>query len=151
MKILANNKKAFFNYTIKEAIEAGIVLTGQEVKSAKGGQASLKGAYVIHRPNGEMYLVNAYIPPYQPANTAPNYQPDHPRKLLLNKKEISSLIGKAHQEGLTIVPLKLYNKNGKIKVEIALARGQKKFDKREKIKRREVDRTIRRALKQRGR
>ena len=151
MKILANNKKAFFNYEIKESLEAGIVLTGQEVKSIKEGQASLKGAYVMHRPNGEMYLVNAYIPPYQPANTAPNYQPDHPRKLLLNKKEISFFIGKAHQEGLTVVPLKLYNKNGKIKVEIALVRGKKKFDKREKIKKRQIDKKIQRALKRRGR
>lgn len=150
MKILASNKKATFDYTIKETVEAGIVLTGQEVKSIKKGQASLKGAYVISAPNGEMHLINAYIPPYQPANSPSHYQPDRPRKLLLHSKEINSLREKAKQEGLTLLPLKLYNKKGKVKVEVALARGQKKFDKREKLKKREIDKNIRMALK-RGR
>ncbi len=151
MKILASNKKAAFDYDIQETLEAGIVLTGQEVKSVKNGWASLKGAYVVPRLNGEVHLINASIPPYQPANAPPNYQPDRPRQLLLTRKEINSLSSQTEQGGLTLVPLKLYTKKGRIKVEIALARGKKKFDKREKIKRREIDQRIRRALKIWGR
>jgi len=150
MKILASNKKATFDYAIKKTLEAGIVLTGQEVKSVKQGQASLKGAYVVCNASGEMELINAYIPPYQPANAPPHYQPDRSRKLLLHNKEISSFRDKAKQEGLTLVPLRLYNKKGIIKIEIALAQGRKKFDKREKLKKREIDKKIRIALK-RGR
>ena len=151
MKVLVKNKKAFLDYEIKEKLEAGIVLTGQEVKSAKKGQISLKGAYISIQPNGETFLLNAYISPYQPANTPSTYCPDRPRKLLLNKKEIIGLIGKTKQEGLTLTPLKLYTRKGKIKVEIALTRGRKKFDKREKLKKREIDKKIRQALKARGR
>ena len=151
MKILVKNKKAFFDYEIKEKLEAGIVLTGQEVKSIKKGGASLKGSYVIIRPNREVYLVNAHVSPYQPANTPSSYQPNQMRKLLLNKREINTLAGRIKQEGLTLIPLKLYTKGGKIKVEIALVRGRKKSDKREKLKKREIDKKIRRALKVRGR
>lgn len=151
MKILAKNKKASFDYELRETLEAGIVLTGQEVKSVKNGWASLKGAYVVLLSSGEVHLINAYIPPYQPANTSPGYQPDRPRQLLLTRKEIQALSHQLKQTGLTLLPLKLYNKNGKIKVEIALARGKKKFDKREKIKKREINQKIRRALKNWGR
>jgi SsrA-binding protein len=151
MKILAKNKKATFDYEIKETLEAGIVLTGQEVKSIKNGWASLKGAYVVPRTDGSIHLINAFVPPYQPANAPANYQADRSRQLLLTRKEITSLTNQTKERGLTLVPLKLYTKKGKIKLEIALARGKKKFDKREKIKRKEIDQKIRRALKNWGR
>lgn len=144
---LVRNKKARLTYEIQETLEAGIELHGFEVKSLKNGRGSLDGAYVILRGN-ESFLVNAYVPPYQPANTPAGYDAYRPRRLLLTKKELAHLVGFERQKGLTIVPISFYNKHGKIKLEIAVARGKKKYDKRETIKRREAERETQRAMKE---
>ena len=128
----ANNPKAGFDYEILETIEAGIVLQGHEVKSIKTGKVSIKGSYVKIL-NEEAFLIGAVIPPYQPANTPKNYDPQRSRKLLLSRKEISKLIGNSQSSGLTLVPLKLYDKRGLIKLLVGIARGKKKYDKRETI------------------
>jgi len=144
--IIAENKKAYFNYEILEKFEAGIVLSGQEVKSLKIRGANLGGSYVILKGE-EVFWVGTKIPPYQPKNAPSNYDPERARKLLLKKSEIKYLIGKSHQKGLTLVPLKLYTTGkGKIKLEFGLARGKRKIDKREKIKRRDEERQTRRIL-----
>ena len=137
------NKKAYFNYEILETFQAGIVLTGQEVKSIKNGRISLAGSYVILKGE-EIFLIGADIPPYQPKNAPRDYDPKRFRKLLLNKSEIRYLIGKSRQTGLTLIPLKVYTKRQKIKLEFGLAKGKKKVDKREKIKKREIEREMRR-------
>lgn len=142
----AENRKARFDYEILEKFEAGIELIGTEVKSVRGGRVSLEGAFVIVR-GGEAFLINANIPPYQPANAPKDYDPLHNRKLLLTKKEINELTSSDKNKSLTIVPISVYNKGRKIKVEIALVRGKKKFDKRETIKKRETDIEIRREYK----
>ena len=142
----AENRKARFNYEILEKYEAGIELLGVEVKSVRGGQMSLEGAFVIAR-GGEAYLINANIPPYQVKNTPKDYDPLRNRKLLLTKKELASLSGVENSNGLTIIPLSVYNKGGKLKLVLALARGKKKFDKRQKIKERETKREVDRTLK----
>lgn len=149
MKILAENRKAYFNYNILEKFEAGMVLIGQEVKSIKLGRISLKGSYVVLR-NEEVFLIGANVPPYQPKNAPPDYEPERSRKLLLNKAEIKKLIGKTKQKGLTLIPLKVYTKHAKIKLEFGIGRGKKKIDKRESIKKREIEREIQRELKSRG-
>ncbi len=145
MKTLSSNKKAFFDYEIKEKLEAGISLLGQEVKAIKSGRIDLAGSYVSLR-DMEAYLINANIPPYQPNNTPPDYDPYRLRKLLLKKTEIKYLADKTRQKGLTLVPLKVYTKKGKIKIEIGIGQGKKKTDKRESIKKKEVERRIRRTL-----
>lgn len=140
MKKLAINKRARFDYEILSVHEAGIVLTGNEVKAVKSGHASLKGAFVTAR-NGELYLTNAMISPYQ-------NQPQHhrdaniSRKLLMHRHEIDQLIGKKSQQGLTLLPVELYLKRRRVKVAVALGRGKKKFDKREDIKKRDAKRAI---------
>jgi SsrA-binding protein len=143
----AENRKARFNYEILEKYETGIELLGTEVKSIRDGQMSLEGAFVIIR-GGEAFLINANIPPYQPKNSPKDYDPLRNRKLLLTKKGIAKLAGSERNKSLTIVPISVYNKNRKIKVEIALVKGKKKFDKRETIKKRDTDREIRRAKKE---
>ena len=147
MPTFAYNRKATFDYEILETYEAGLILFGYEVKAIKTGHLSLVGAYAIIRGN-EAYLINAYIPPYQPKNTPADYDPYRSRKLLLHKSEIASLIGKTKQKGLTLVPLKVYTKHGKLKLEFVLARGKKKFDKRDKIIERETKRKIDRAIRE---
>lgn len=148
MKIITVNKKAYHNYEILETDEAGIVLSGPEVKSVKQGRIDLSSGYVSIDQNQIPWLINVRIAPYPPAKgIQENYNPSQPRKLLLRKKEISSLIGKIKIKGLTIVPLKVYNNKGFVKVEIGVARGKKKFDKREEIKKREVERKIKEELK----
>ncbi len=122
-------------------------MSGQEVKSIKLGRASLRGAFIVFRA-GEPVLINANIPAYQPQNAPKDYDPLAARKILLRKKEIDYLIGKSQQKGLTIVPLKMYTNKTRIKIEIGIAKGKKQFDKRENIKKRELDREIKRALKQ---
>jgi len=149
MKVLADNKKARFDYEILEEFEAGIVLNGQEVKSIRKGNISLKGSYVVIR-GGEPYLIGANIPPYQPKNASPDYDPERSRKLLLNKKEIDHLVGKAEERGLTLIPLKVYAKYARIKLEFGIGKGKKKSDKRETIKKRDTDREIKRELNIRG-
>jgi SsrA-binding protein len=146
MKLLSENKKAYYNYEILEKFEAGVVLIGQEVKSIKTRGINLAGSYVIVR-NEEIYWIGSKIPAYQPKNAPPDYNPERLRKLLLKKSEIKYLIGKSKQKGLTLVPLRLYTKNRKIKIEFGIVKGKRKFDKRELIKKRETEREIERALK----
>ncbi len=150
MKVLAENKRAFHNYEILERFTAGISLLGQEVKSIRTRGVGLAGSYVIIRQN-EVFWVGAKISPYQPKNAPPDYNPERSRKLLLNKSEIKYLIGKSRQRGLTLLPLKVYTKGSKIKLEVGLARGRRKVDKRERIKRREFERKRKILLKIRGR
>lgn len=135
----ANNPKVSFDYEILETIEAGLVLAGHEVKSIKTGKVSIKGSYV-KIINGEPFLIGATISPYQPANTLKDYDPQRSRKLLLSKKEISALIGTSQAHGLTLVPLKIYDKKGRLKLLVGIARGKKKYDKRETIKRKDTQR-----------
>ena len=146
MASYAENRKARFNYEFLEKYETGIELVGTEVKSVRSGQMSLEGAFVIIR-GGEAFLINSNIPPFQPKNAPLDYDPLRNRKLLLTKKEIKELSENEKNKSLTIVPISVYNKNRKIKLEIALAKGKKKFDKRETIKKRETDREIRREYK----
>lgn len=143
---LIQNRKAYFNYEILEKMDAGIELLGFEVKSLKKGQGALDGSHITVRGN-EAFIINMQIPPYQPANTPKDYDPLRNRRLLLTKKEISDLAGAESQKGLTIVPLSVYNKGSKLKMEIAVVRGKKKYDKRETIKKRDTEREIRRSLK----
>ena len=149
MKILAENKKAYFNYQILEKFEAGISLIGQEVKSIKTRGVNLAGSYVVIK-DSEVFWIGAKISPYQPKNLPPDYNPERSRKLLLKKSEIKYLIGKTKQKGLTLIPLRVYTKRGKIKLEFGIAKGLKKVDKRELIKKREVERELKRELKLRG-
>ena len=142
----AENRKARFDYQVLETFEAGIELKGFEVKAVKSGRANIAGCFAIIR-DGELFLLNADIPPYQPKNTPKEYDPKRTRKLLVKKEETGYLAGKLKSENLTLVPLKMYNKNGKVKLLLGLARHKKKFDKRETIKRRETEREIERAIK----
>ena len=138
------NKKATFDYEILETFVAGIELLGHEAKSIKMGRFDLSGSHAVIRGN-EAYLVGSTIHPFQVKNAPDNYDPMRTRRLLLTRKEINYLLGKLN-EGLTIVPLKSYNKRGFVKIELGLGRGKKKADKRETIKKREVEREIRRAI-----
>ncbi len=140
------NKKAHFDFEFLEVFEAGVVLFGHEVKSLRAGKASLNGAYVVIR-GGEAYLVNASISPYQPTNTPKGYDPERARKLLLSKKQLAELELGSEKQGLTIVAVKWYNNNRHLKLQIALARGKKKADKRETLKERDSKRDIDRIMK----
>lgn len=140
------NRKARFNYEILEEIEVGIKLLGSEAKAVRAGKASLDGSYAYVR-GGELFLVSAHIEPFQPKNTAEDYDPDRVRKLLAHKKELSRLADLEGKQGLTLVPLSMYNKGRVIKLSLAIAKGKKRDDKRQTIKRREAEREIRRALK----
>jgi len=140
------NKKAHFDFEILETLEAGVILKGHEVKAVRKGKASLNGAYIIIR-GGEAFLVGASISAYQISNTPKKYDPEQARKLLLNKKELIELERQSEKQGLTIIPIKWYNKNRHIKLQIAVARGKKKADKREKLKERDTKRDIQRILK----
>lgn len=145
MKQLANNKKAFHDYFIEKKYEAGIELLGSEVKSMKQGKVSIKESYIDDR-NGEMFVYGMHVTPFKEAYEQ-TIDPTRTRKLLLHKKEINNLIGKKTQDGYTIVPLSVYERDGLVKIQIALAKGKKQYDKRETIKRKEADRRIDRALK----
>ncbi|MDD3098244.1 MAG: SsrA-binding protein SmpB [Candidatus Pacebacteria bacterium] len=144
METLVTNKKAYFDYEILEKFEAGIVLSGIEIKAAKTGKANLSGSFAIVK-NNEAYILNLSIAPYQPKNINFTYIPDKTRKLLLHKKQITYLLSKKRQKNLTLIPLRMYNKNGLIKIELGLAKGKKKFDKRETLKKKEIKRKIDRA------
>jgi SsrA-binding protein len=146
-KLVAENRRARYDYELLDRYEAGLVLTGTEVKSLREGRASLAQAYADLR-DGEVWLVNASIATYDQGNIA-NHEPERPRKLLLHKREIASLIGKVRERGFTLVPTRLYFKDGRAKVELALARGKERHDKRSDIARRDADRQIERALKSR--
>ena len=144
IKIVCNNRKARFNYFFQELIEAGIVLKGSEVKSLRDGKANITDAYATDN-NGEIYLINSHIPLYKESSYN-NHNPRDMRKLLLNKREINKVIGKINREGLTIVPTKVYFKKGKAKVELAIAKGKKLYDKRNVKKRRDWQREQARIL-----
>lgn len=146
MANFTENRKARFDYEIIEKYEGGLELLGFEVKSVRKGSVSLEGAFVLVR-GGEVFLINANIPPYQMNNTPKDYDSMRNRKILLTKKEIKELADVEKNKSLTIIPLSLYNKGRRIKIEIAVAKGKKKFDKRETIKKRETDREIRREYK----
>ena len=145
-KLYAENKKAFFDYEILEKFEAGLELKGHEVKAIRSGRIQIAGTFV-RIVGGQAWLLGSNIPPYQAQNTPPDYDPTRTRKLLLHKKELNELIGKSQLKGLTLVPLRIYDKHDLIKLEFAVCRGKKKTDKRETIKRREADREIKRTLK----
>jgi len=146
MSVLAENRKAYFNYEILETFQAGIELLGFEVKAIKTGRVNISGAFAIIKDN-QIWLTNADVPPYQPKNTPADYEPTRPRRLLLRRTEIKYLIGKMRNERLTLVPLKLYTKAGRIKLELGLGRGKRKYEKKEEIEKREVKKEIRRVLK----
>tara|TARA_B100001029_G_C14937315_1_gene381177 strand:+ start:144 stop:617 length:474 start_codon:yes stop_codon:yes gene_type:complete len=137
-KIICTNRKASFNFFFKELIEAGLVLKGSEIKSLREGKVSIADSYAIDK-NGEIYLINSHIPLYKQSSYN-NHEPNEDRKLLLKRKEINKLIGRINQEGLTIVPTKLYFSNGKAKIQIAVAKGKKLYDKRNVKKKRDWDR-----------
>lgn len=140
------NKKATFDYEIIEKYEAGIELSGTEVKSLRNKHGELAGAHILIR-GGEAFIVGFEIPPYQPKNITTEYEPLRTRKLILTKKEIWEIEKRTAEKGLTIIPISLYNKGRKLKLEIAIVRGKKKFDKRESIKKRDVERDLGRTLK----
>lgn len=146
MGILAKNKKASFDYELEDRYEAGLVLTGQEVKSAKTGHISLSGSFVT-RKGSELFLTNANIPFYKFAGEIKNYDPTRSRKLLLKKSEIKNLIGKTSVQGLTLVPLCVYTKKRLIKLEFAVGKGKKKFDKRDTLRKRDDKRKMERTIK----
>jgi len=144
-KIVCVNREARHNYFIDEIYEAGLVLLGSEVKSLRDGKANLKDSYASIQ-KGEAFLVNAHVSPYPGANQF-NHEPTRPRKLLLHQREIERLTGKTKEKGLTLIPLRLYFKNGRAKVELGLARGKKLYDKRETLKRKMAEREVERSLK----
>jgi SsrA-binding protein len=146
MNDLVKNKKAGFNFELLERYEAGVELLGTEVKSIRGGQGKLEGSHVVVRGN-EAYLVGASIPPFQKANAPKSYEPERVRRLLLRNKEILELLEESEKKGLTIVPIRWYNKGRVLKLEIAVGRGKKKHDKRDSIKSRDTKREIDRTLK----
>ena len=145
-KIVSDNRQARYLYEILETYEAGIQLTGTEVKSIRQGKVNLQDGYALVR-NGEAWLLNVHISPYTGSGQYFNHEPRRTRKLLLHRQEIRKLIGKVEQQGLTLVPLKMYLKRGLVKVSIALGRGKKLHDKREDLKRRQDQRDIQRAMK----
>lgn len=146
IQVVATHPTAKRDYEIEEVYEAGMVLTGTEVKSLRRGSCSLKDGFA-HIKNGEVFLENVYIAPYEQGNRY-NHDPRRSRKLLLKKREIARLIGKTEQRGYTLIPLRIYFKNGYAKVELAVAKGLAKYDKREKIKRKEQEREIQRAMRE---
>lgn len=145
IKVVCQNKKARYDYEIIEVIEAGMVLLGTEVKSLRQGRANLKDSYARIK-DGELFLMQCHISPYTHAYYD-NHEPDRVRKLLVHKREIKRLQGKTQEKGLTLVPLKIYFKDGKAKVELALARGKRSYDKRETLKRKTEERELERAIK----
>lgn len=145
MSVVAQNRKAFHDYAIEETAEAGLVLTGTEVKSLRDGKANLKDSYVLFK-DGEAFLFGCHISPYSHGNIM-NHDPLRTRKLLLHKKEIEKMQAKAAQKGYSVIPLKIYFKAGRAKLEIGLAKGKREYEKRDSIKKREADREIERAMK----
>ncbi|MDQ7093093.1 SsrA-binding protein SmpB [Desulfosporosinus sp. PR] len=145
IKVVSENRKAFHDYFIEDRIEAGIILTGTEIKSIRNGRVNLKDSYA-HLDNGEVWVYQMHISPYEQGNRF-NHDPLRPRKLLLHRSEISKLVGKIQQQGLTLIPIKIYLKKGLAKVELGVAQGKKNYDKRQALAEREGKRDIERALK----
>jgi len=143
MAVYADNQRARFDYEILETYQAGLVLSGHEVKAIRKSKISIRGTYVKIFGN-EAWLVGAIVSPYQQNNTPPDYDPQRNRKLLLKKSELKYLIGKSEEKGLTLVPMKVYDSHGLVKLELGVARGKKKYDKRESIKKRDVNRALKR-------
>jgi SsrA-binding protein len=143
MPPLALNRRATHDYEILEKFEAGLVLSGQEVKSVRGGGMKLQGAYVT-LSRGEVWLIGSHIAKYGKASKLEDYDPDRSRKLLLHNREIASLVGMTQQKGLTLVPLSVYARGSKLKLEFGVGRGKKQYEKRDKLKRRDIDRDMRR-------
>jgi SsrA-binding protein len=145
---VAVNRKAYHDYFIEEEYEAGIVLTGSEIKSIRAGRANLRGAYARVQ-SGELWLFDAHISPYEQTGTYFQHEPTRPRKLLMHRREISRLLGKLEQKGLTLVPLDIHFRNRRAKVKLGLARGKKLYDKREATAQRDARREMERVIKQR--
>lgn len=146
MPVITTNKTALHDYAVLEELSAGIVLSGAEVKSVRGGNINLKGSYItVH--GSEIWLINAHIGHYKPAGTREPLNPTRQRKLLLSRKEIARLIGKLKEKGLTAVPIKVYTHNNRVKVSVGICRGKTKIDKREILKKRAIEREIRSRLK----
>lgn len=144
-RIFATNRRVRHDYHILDTIEAGLALTGTEAKAIRAGRSNLREAFA--RPeNGELWLLNAHVAQYEPGNRY-NHEPTRPRKLLLHKRELAYLAGKSQEPGITLVPLRLYDRKGKIKAELAVVRGKHAYDKRQAIAKREADREIDRAIK----
>jgi len=150
IEIVTQNRKAFHDYFIEETFEAGVMLTGTEVKALRAGKANLKDSYARIR-NNEIFLLNTHISPYTQADGFAQHEPERTRKLLLHKKEILKLLVKTREKGYTLIPTKIYFKDGKAKVEIGLAKGKTSYDKRDTIKARDVKREIEKTVKQRKR
>lgn len=148
-KVVATNRKAFHDFFVQETLEAGIALTGTEIKSLRAGAVNLRDSFAIVR-DGEAWLQNVHISPYEQGNRF-NVDPYRTRKLLLHRKEINRLMGRVKEKGLTIIPLRIYLKGNRAKVEIALVKGKRQFDKRESISERDANREIERAMKERER
>ncbi len=149
IKVISNNKRATFDYELLERFEAGLALTGTEIKSVRANQVSLQRSYVQARGD-ELWLMEANISPYVHGNRD-NHEPTRPRKLLLHRREINRILTNLTQKGLTVVPIRLYLKDGRAKVEVALARGKHKYDKREDVARRDAERQVERALREKYR
>ena len=150
VKVIAKNRRAFFDYHVESRVEAGISLTGTEVKSLREGSAQLSDAYAVGQ-HGELFLLNAQIPPYKAAGPLLNHEPKRTRKLLLHRREIDRLLEQQQKGGYALIPLSLYFKDGRVKVELALARGKDVRDKRRDVADRDAKRQIERALKSRSR
>ncbi len=148
LKIICLNRKASFNYFFEDLLEAGIVLKGSEIKSIRDGKVNIADSYAVEK-NGELVLINSHIAAYKQASYS-NHRPDGERKLLLNKKEINKIAGKIQRDGLTIVPTKMYFKKGKVKIELAIAKGKKLFDKRAVKKNRDWNREKSRLIRKSG-
>ncbi|MGC7871809.1 SsrA-binding protein SmpB [Desulfosporosinus sp. SYSU MS00001] len=149
IKVVSDNRKAFHDYFIEDRIEAGIILTGTEIKSIRNGRVNLKDSYA-HLDNGEIWVYQMHISPYEQGNRF-NHDPLRPRKLLLHRSEINKLVGRIQQQGLTLIPTKMYLKRGLAKVELGVAQGKKNYDKRQALAEKESKRDIERALKDRNR
>jgi SsrA-binding protein len=149
-KIVADNRKARHDYFIEESYEAGIVLTGSEIKSVRNARVNLRGGYA-RVTNGEVWLYDVHIASYEQSGTYYNHEPTRPRKLLLHRREISRIVGQVERQGYTLVPLRLYLKGRRAKLELGLAKGKKLYDKRDDIAKREARRDIERAMKSRSR
>jgi len=148
VKVIARNRKVRHDYEVLETYEAGLVLRGSEIKSIRAGQISIKQAYVRIDDGNEAWLVDAHIAPYDPASRD-NHDPTRPRKLLLQRKQIADLWDSVRQKGLTVVPVEVYLRDGRAKVEIALARGKRQYDKRQAIAKRDMEREVERQLRRR--
>ncbi len=149
VKVVAVNRKAGHDYHLTDRFEAGLVLQGTEVKAAREGRVNLKDSYAAEK-NGELYLMQCHISPYSHASYE-NHEPLRPRKLLLHRREIRRLIGKISQRGLTLIPTRMYFRKGRLKVELALAKGKKHYDRREKVRERDLKREVQAELKERNR